>query len=79
MCREDIQLNITACALYIIFGVTLEVCKFVTHLYHRIPRCELTQRDLNARPDSLISSAEGAGDSVAKFTSLVRAGPGPGE
>ena len=32
-----------------------------------------TIRDLNALPDPLISSAEGAGDGVAKFTSLVRA------
>ena len=30
-------------------------------------------RDWNALPDSLISSAEGAEDGVAKFTSLVRA------
>ena len=30
-------------------------------------------RDCNALPDSLISSAEGAEDGVAKFTSLVRA------
>ena len=30
-------------------------------------------RDWNALPDSLISSAEGAKDGVAKFTSLVRA------
>ena len=28
-------------------------------------------RDRNALPDSLISSAEGAEDGVAKFTSLV--------
>ena len=33
-----------------------------------------TIRDWNALPDSLISSAEGAEDRVAKFTSLVRAG-----
>ena len=32
-----------------------------------------TIRDWNAHPDSLISSAEDAGDCVAKFTSLVRA------
>ena len=32
-----------------------------------------TIRDWNSLPDSLISSAEGAGDGVAKFTSLVRA------
>ena len=32
-----------------------------------------TTRDWNALPDSLISSAEGAEDGVAKFTSLVRA------
>ena len=32
-----------------------------------------TIRDWNALPDSLISSAEDAEDSVAKFTSLVRA------
>ena len=32
-----------------------------------------TIRDWNALPDSLISSAEGAEDGVAKFTSLVRA------
>ena len=32
----------------------------------------LTIRDWNALPDSLISSAEGADDGVAKFTSLVR-------
>ena len=32
-----------------------------------------TVRDWNALPDSLISSAEGAEDGVAKFTSLVRA------
>ena len=32
-----------------------------------------TIRDWNALPDSLISSAEGAEDCVAKFTSLVRA------
>ena len=30
-------------------------------------------RDWNALPGSLISSAEGAEDGVAKFTSLVRA------
>ena len=30
-------------------------------------------KDWNSLPDSLISSAEGAEDSVAKFTSLVRA------
>ena len=33
-----------------------------------------TIRDWNVLPDSLISSAEVAGDCVAKFTSLVRAG-----
>ena len=43
-----------------------------------------TIRDWNALPDSLISSAEGAEDGVAKFTSLVRVvgnlrGQGPGE
>ena len=32
-----------------------------------------TIRDWNALPDSLISSADGAEDSVAKFTSPVRA------
>ena len=32
-----------------------------------------TIRDLNALPDSLISSTEGAEDGVAKFNSLVRA------
>ena len=32
-----------------------------------------TIRDWNALPDSLISSAEGAKDGVAKFTSLMRA------
>ena len=32
-----------------------------------------TIRDWNPLPDSLISSAEGAEDGVAKFTSLVRA------
>ena len=32
-----------------------------------------TIRDWNALPDSLISSAEDVEDSVAKFTSLVRA------
>ena len=32
-----------------------------------------TIRDWKALPDSLISSAEGAEDGVAKFTSLVRA------
>ena len=32
-----------------------------------------TIRDWNAFPDSLISSAEGAEDGVAKFTPLVRA------
>ena len=32
-----------------------------------------TIRDWNTLPDSLISSAEGAEDGVAKFTSLVRA------
>ena len=32
-----------------------------------------TIRDWNALPDSLISSAEGTEDGVAKFTSLVRA------
>ena len=41
-----------------------------------------TFRDWNALPDSLISSAEGTEDGVAKFTSLVRARdyslPGPG-
>ena len=31
-----------------------------------------TIRDWNALPDSLISSAEGAEDGVARFTSLVR-------
>ena len=30
-------------------------------------------RDWNALPDSLIASAEGTEDGVAKFTSLVRA------
>ena len=47
-----------------------------------------TITDWNALPESLISSAEGAEDDVAKFTSLVRArdelatnlpGLGPGE
>ena len=41
-----------------------------------IYKCSLfpqTIRDWNALPDSLISSAEGAEDGVAKFTSLVRA------
>ena len=32
-----------------------------------------TIRDWNALPDAFISSAEGAEDGVAKFTSLVRA------
>ena len=32
-----------------------------------------TIRDWNALPDSLISSAEGAEDGVAKFSSVVRA------
>ena len=32
-----------------------------------------TIRDWNALPDSLVSSAEGAEDCVARFTSLVRA------
>ena len=32
-----------------------------------------TTRDWNALPDSLVCSAEGADDSVARFTSLVRA------
>ena len=32
-----------------------------------------TIRNCNALPNSLISSAEGAEDGVAKFTSLVRA------
>ena len=32
-----------------------------------------TIRDWNSLPDSLISSAEGIEDGVAKFTSLVRA------
>ena len=32
-----------------------------------------TIRDWNSLPDSLVSSAEGAEDGVAKFTSLVRA------
>ena len=32
-----------------------------------------TSRDWNAPPGSLIASAEGAEDGVAKFTSLVRA------
>ena len=36
-------------------------------------------RTWNALPDSLISSAEGAEDSVAKFTSLVSSLPGPVE
>ena len=31
-----------------------------------------TIRDWNVLPDSLISSAEGAEDGIAKFTSLVR-------
>ena len=31
-------------------------------------------QESTALPDSLISSAEGAEDGVAKFTSLVRAG-----
>ena len=35
-----------------------------------------TIRDGNALPDSLISSAEGAEDGVAKLTSLVRAREG---
>ena len=34
----------------------------------------LTMRDWNSLPDSLILSAEGAEDGVAKFTSLIRAG-----
>ena len=43
-----------------------------------------TIRDCNALPDSLISSAEGAEDGVAQFTSLLRVGTnlpglGPGE
>ena len=41
-----------------------------------IYKCSLfpqTIRDWNALPDSLVSSAEGAEDGVAKFTSLVRA------
>ena len=33
-----------------------------------------TIKDWNVLPDSLISSAEGAEDGVAKFTSLVRSG-----
>ena len=37
------------------------------------PPPPLTIRDWNALPDSLISSAEGAEDGFAKFTSLVRA------
>ena len=32
-----------------------------------------TIRDWNALPDSIITSAEGAEDSMARFTSLVRA------
>ena len=32
-----------------------------------------TIRDWNALPDSIITSAEGADDCVARFTSLVRA------
>ena len=35
-----------------------------------------TIRNWNALPDTLISSAEGAKDGVAKFTSLVRARDG---
>ena len=43
-------------------------------LWHiRSPLLTLTIRDRNALPGSLISSAEGAEDGVAKFTSLVRA------
>ena len=44
--------------------------------YTNIYKCSFspqTIRDWNALPDSLISSAEGAEDGVAKFTSLVRA------
>ena len=43
-----------------------------THIY----KCSFfpqTIRDWNALPDSLISSAEGAEDGVAKFTSLATA------
>ena len=38
------------------------------------PPLPRTIRDLNAIPDSLISSAESGEDGVTKFTSLVRAG-----
>ena len=45
-------------------------------LFSIIPSVAFLQNiwDWNALPDSLISSAEGAEDGVAKFTSLVRAG-----
>ena len=39
-----------------------------------VNRAYQTIRDWNALPDSLISSAEGAEDGVAKLASLVRAG-----
>ena len=40
---------------------------------NNIYKCSFSSRDWNALPDSLISSAGGAEDGVAKFTSLVRA------
>ena len=58
-------------------------CRNDTSMTYQVPiantdiyKCSFspqTIRDWNALPDSLISSAEGAEDGVAKFTSLVRA------
>ena len=58
-------------------------CRNVHSMAYQVPiantdiyKCSFfpqTIRDWNALPDSLISSAEGAEDGVAKFTSLVRA------
>ena len=42
--------------------------------YYLVNRAYQTIRDWNALPDSLISSAQGGKNEVAKFTSLVRAG-----
>ena len=43
-----------------------------TDIYKCIPPPPLTIRDWNSLTDTLLSAAEGAEDSVAKFTSRVR-------
>ena len=59
---------------YVTVAVKLKFSHFIFNT--DIFKCSFfpqTIRDWNALPDSLISSAEGAEDGVAKFTSLVRA------